>query len=102
MAKESRDAVISVRISEEDQARLRALATARGTTVSELVRSIVLREVSEPAAATPTYTSTECRGPQGTTTAAARVRSADQGVFWHEPGQATVAGATIIVRSTPA
>jgi hypothetical protein len=103
MAKESRDAVISVRISEEDQARLRALAAARGTSVSELVRSIVLREIGEPASAATTFTSTECRGPQGTTTAAARAPSADQGVFWsdQDQGQDRVAGATITVRYRP-
>ncbi|HEV7964459.1 MAG TPA: DUF6290 family protein [Actinoplanes sp.] len=103
MAKEARDAVISVRISEEDQARLRALAATRGTSLSELVRSIVLREISEPASAGATFTSTECRGPRGTTTAAARAPSADQGVFWsdQDQGQATAAGATITVRYRP-
>ena len=98
MPKESRDAVISVRISEEDQARLRALAAARGTSVSELVRSIVLREISDPAPPATTYTSAECRAPKGSTTAAARHPSADQGVFWSDQGAATVAGATITLR----
>jgi len=102
MAKESRDAVISVRISEEDQARLRALAAARGTSVSELVRGIVLREISDPAAAATTYTSTECRAPRGTTSGATRAPSADQGVFWSDQDRATVAGATITVRFDPA
>ena len=98
MPKESRDAVISVRISEEDQARLRALAAARGTSVSELVRSIVLREISDPAPPATTYTSAECRAPKGSTTAAPRHPSADQGVFWSDQGAATVAGATITLR----
>jgi hypothetical protein len=98
MPKESRDAVISVRISEEDQAKLRALAAARGTSLSELVRGIVLREVNDPPAVAATFTSTECRGPQGTTTAAVRAQSAGQGVFWSDQGQATVSGATITVR----
>jgi Ribbon-helix-helix protein, copG family len=104
MAKESRDAVISVRISEEDQARLRALAAARGTSVSELVRSIVLREVSTPEPVTTTHPATDRGGPRGTTTAAARAPSADQGVFWSEQdrGRATVAGATITLRFAPA
>jgi uncharacterized protein (DUF1778 family) len=99
MAKESRDAVISVRISEEDQQRLRALATARGTSVSELVRGIVLREISEPVTAARTVTGTQCRSQRVTTTATTRAPSADEGVFWgEEHGQATVAGATITVR----
>jgi hypothetical protein len=98
MAKESRDAVISVRISEEDQTKLRALAAARGTSVSELVRGIVLREVNDPPAATTTFTSTECHGPRGSTTAAARAQPAGQGVFWSDQGQATVSGATITFR----
>jgi hypothetical protein len=98
MPKESRDAVISVRISEEDQAKLRALATARGTSVSELVRGIMLREVNDPPAAATTFTSTQCRAPKGSTTSVARPPSADQGVFWSDQGQATVAGATITLR----
>lgn len=98
MAKESRDAVISVRISEEDQARLRALAAARGTSVSDLVRSVVLREISEPAAAARTVTSTECRSRSGPATGTTRAPSADQGVFWGDQGGDTVAGSTITVR----
>jgi hypothetical protein len=101
MAKEARDAVISVRISEEDQARLRALAAARGTSVSELVRGIVLREIGAPESVATTHPSNERRGPCGTTTAGARVQAADQGVFWGDHGQATVSGATITVRSSP-
>jgi len=101
MAKEPRDAVISVRISEDDQARLRALAAARGTSLSELVRSIVLREISEPAPPATTFTSAECRAPRGKTSAAARHPSADQGVFWSDQGAATVAGATITLRIDP-
>lgn len=99
MAKESRDAVISVRISEEDQQRLRELAAARGTSVSELVRGIVLREISDPPAAGPTVTAAQCR-PQRlpTTGAGTRAPSADQGIFWGEHGHATVAGSTITVR----
>ena len=99
MAKEARDAVISVRISEEDQARLRALAAARGTSVSELVRSVVLREIHGPA--TTTFTSDQCGAPKGTTTAAKALPSADQGVFWSDQGAATVAGSTITLRFDP-
>jgi hypothetical protein len=42
MPKDSRDAVVSVRISHEEQARLRAHAEARGMSVSELLRSAAL------------------------------------------------------------
>jgi len=102
MPKESRDAVISVRISEEDQARLRALAAARGTSVSELVRGIVLREIGDPSPAATSYPASECRAPRGTNTGATRAPSADQGVFWSDQDRATVSGATITVRFDPA
>jgi uncharacterized protein DUF6290 len=45
MSKE-RGAVVSVRITDDEQARLRDVAKARGTSVSELVRSVVEREMS--------------------------------------------------------
>src|SRR5690349_15708538 len=71
MAKESRDAVVSVRISEDDQARLRKLATERGTSVSELVRTVVVREVSETVTPPRAAGVTSGAAPRvGTTTAA--------------------------------
>jgi hypothetical protein len=44
MDRDGRRAVVSVRISEADQQRLRRIADARGTSVSDLVRSAALRE----------------------------------------------------------
>lgn len=82
MARESRDAVISVRISEDDQARLREVASERGTSVSELVRSVVLREVTEQPAPTATVTRTTAPRP-------------DHGLHWANQEGAVISGGTI-------
>jgi hypothetical protein len=101
MSKQPREAVVSVRISEEDQARLRQLAAARGTSVSELVRSFVVREVNEPARqpASSGATSGFASPTTGTTTAASLIPVADQGVFWDVEKPSTVSGSTITLRS---
>jgi hypothetical protein len=44
MDRDGRRTVVSVRISETDQQRLRRIADARGTSVSDLLRSAALRE----------------------------------------------------------
>jgi uncharacterized protein (DUF1778 family) len=44
MDRDGRRLVVSVRISDVDQQRLRRMADARGTTISDLVRSAALRE----------------------------------------------------------
>ncbi len=44
MDRDGRRSVVSVRISDADQQRLRRMADARGTTVSDLVRSAALSE----------------------------------------------------------
>lgn len=98
MAKEARDAVVSVRISEEDQSRLRRLAAERGTSVSELVRSVVVREVSEPpviprASGVTSGTAT----PRGTTTATSPSTGLDRGFTWEVPDAGP--GPTITLRS---
>jgi Ribbon-helix-helix protein, copG family len=58
MDRDGRRAVVSVRISEADRERLRQIADARGTSVSDLVRSAVLREAGgEPRVTTSTMVS---------------------------------------------
>jgi hypothetical protein len=55
MTREPRGAVISIRISEDEQARLRERAQERGMSVSELLRSAALAESNvEPETASPT------------------------------------------------
>lgn len=100
MAKEPRDAVVSVRISEEDQARLRQLATERGTSVSELVRSVVIREVTEAVAPPRAAGVTSGPAPRiGTTTAAQQGHTMDNGLFWEVDSPSAVSGATVTLRS---
>jgi hypothetical protein len=48
MGKEARGAVVSVRLSDDQQARLRKIAEARGTSVSELIRTFVADETTPP------------------------------------------------------
>jgi len=48
MAKETRGAIVSVRLSDEEQDRLRAIAEETGTTVSEVIRTLVKRETRDP------------------------------------------------------
>jgi len=74
MSSASRGSVLSLRLSDEEQRTLRAAAEARGTSVSDLVRSLVSRELnaSEPIVI-PTSNSASGR------------RSIGQGVFWHVP-----------------
>jgi predicted DNA-binding protein len=108
MPKESRDAVVSVRISEEDQARLRELAAERGTSVSELVRSVVLREVEEAPALAATVTATASTptarpGQRTTTTSGAQTQDPGHGLFWANQDQEGVvaSGGMITLRVRP-
>lgn len=49
MAKElPRGAVVSVRLSDQEQDRLRAIADESGTSVSEVIRDFVNREMRDP------------------------------------------------------
>jgi hypothetical protein len=83
---EPRDAVVSLRISEEEHGQLRQAAEARGVTVSALVRTIVLREVaSNPRAA------------ETKTTALGAHAEAGHGIFWDAVSSANIAGGTLTV-----
>ena len=100
MSQKPRESIVSVRISQEAQDRLRALAAERGTSVSELIRSVVAREVSEPVQAPVTAGATSgVAVPTGTTTAAGQAPAADQGFFWGVQSPSAVAGGTITLRS---
>jgi hypothetical protein len=84
MGKDARGAVVSVRLSEEEQARLRKIADARGTSISELIRSYVAAEVrpvprGETVASVPT-------GHLGTAI-----------VTWHTTARDEADGATLTV-----
>ncbi len=74
-----RDTVVSVRVSTEEQTRLRKFAASRGVSISDYVRSIIAREVS-PARGQNTIT---------TTGALSRAATAGQGIFWQAPPGAT-------------
>ena len=82
MGKEPRGAVVSVRISDDEQVRLRERADALGMTVSELIRSAALGEIRMEDTATQVVTKTV---PAAQT----------DGVVWKAPEGAQVAGSTI-------
>ena len=70
MSKATKGAILSLRLSEGEQMALRGLAESRGTSVSDVIRSIVAREVAPPQA------------PIATSSAASRPAVIGQGVFW--------------------
>ncbi len=83
MTKEVRDAVVSLRISAEEQAQLRELAEARGSSVSDLIRTVVMREVAPRTAATPSSPTTTSSGTRP-----------EEGFFWQvSEAEATSDGA---------
>jgi Ribbon-helix-helix protein, copG family len=99
-ARESRDAIVSVRISEEEQARLREAAAANRTSVSEFVRSVVLREVGQTPAAPTTVTSSghnprSTHGIAWSTDGSAPPPNTGRGIIWSAPEGATISGNTI-------
>lgn len=64
MGRDGRGAVVSVRITDADQQKLRRLAQERGTSVSEIVRSAAMREAGgESSVATVTLAPTS-RAPE--------------------------------------
>lgn len=99
MSEKSGDAVVSVRISKDAQDRLRQIAKARGTSVSDLVRSVVAREVSEPVQPVTRVSSGTAMSTGTTTTSASQPPVADQGFFWGIQNPIAISGATITLRS---
>jgi hypothetical protein len=91
MAPEPRDAVVSLRISADEHSRLRQAAEARGTSVSALVRSVVLREVNGAPHAVQTETMVSSAQVQ-----------AGHGIFWDVHGSEPVAGGTLTITGDPA
>jgi Mobilization protein NikA len=88
MAREPRDAVVSLRISDDEHSRLRQAAEARGVSVSALVRAIVTREVSGGPRAVETETiGSPSQGQAG------------HGIFWDVQSGMTVAGGTLTISS---
>lgn len=88
MAREPREAVVSLRISDEEHSRLRQAALARGVTISALVRAIVVREVTGGA---PTI--------EAETMASPGQRQAGHGIFWDVQSGMAIAGNTLTVSS---
>jgi hypothetical protein len=82
VAKEARGAVVSVRISDDEQARLRARAEERGLSVSELIRNAALAQVTIEDAS-PAVGTTQSGGEVG------------KGIFWDAPEGAEVSGSTL-------
>lgn len=90
VGREARGAVVSVRVSEEEQTRLRKVADSRGTSVSEFVRSVVVREV----------TPREDQPAVITTNTISKATVAGQGVFWQLPeGATSPAPATVVIQA---
>jgi hypothetical protein len=99
MPKVQRDAVVSVRLSRDEQEKLRGLATERGTTVSELVRSAAVREVAGPTPhAGPGQGARTSSGAEpASTTNGTQNPTVNQGMFWDIPGLAET-GQTLHLR----
>lgn len=87
MPKETRDAVISVRLSADEQDRLKALAESQGGSVSDLIRGYVRRETGP-------------RLPRGETSAAASAGSPLVRPRWSAPTGSVVDGFTLTVPVT--
>jgi hypothetical protein len=87
MAKATRGAVVSVRMSDDEHARLRAIAEARGETLSELVRSVVVREMIRPAPSASV-----------TMTPLSQPAALGEGVVWNVDSQEPAPTGTLIVR----
>lgn len=85
MGKEARGSVVSVRISDDEQSRLRDKAEASGVSVSELIRNAALAQVRMDDDA-----------PVGTTTTAP-AGEINKGVFWNAPEGAEVSGSTLTI-----
>ncbi|MGV9535028.1 DUF6290 family protein [Streptosporangium sandarakinum] len=89
MAKDSKAAVVSVRLSEEEQQRLRRVAETRGTTVSNLVRSAALREAGEVQ---------EAQAVSVTTSPTSSHVQVEHGIFWDAPDHAFISSGTLSIR----
>ncbi|MGI8333498.1 DUF6290 family protein [Actinomadura scrupuli] len=88
MAREPKGAVVSLRLSEDEQERLREIAETRGTSVSEVIRGVVRREFSEPLPIVETETSSSAADSSG---------QLGTGVFWDAPKGSVVTGNTITI-----
>jgi len=86
------DAVVSVRLSRAQQARLRELATAQGRSLSEYVRDVVTHSIGSEARLTP---------PTPTTTNSATSSKANlgSGIFLTGPADEQGAPGNLNVRS---
>jgi hypothetical protein len=85
MPKEPKGAVVSIRLSEEEQAHLRAIAADQGTSVSEVIRRLVASSIGPGL-------------PLGQSAPSMRTGSGamDEGVFWaSDAGSAS--GSTLMV-----
>jgi hypothetical protein len=85
MTKESKGAVVSIRLTEDEQAHLRAIAVAQGTSVSEVIRRLVAASIGPGL-------------PLGTSAPSARTGGGgiDEGVFWSADA-GTASGSTLTV-----
>ncbi|GAB2457420.1 ribbon-helix-helix domain-containing protein [Xylanimonas ulmi] len=89
MGTATRGSVLSLRLSDREREALRVAAEARGTGVSELVRSMVAKELSPSPS------------PRGATTSGQSApATVGQGVFWQMgTGGATASGGRITTTS---
>lgn len=85
MSNQSRGAVISLRISGDEQDRLRRMAEERGTSVSDLVRSLVSESVGPELPVGVTVSGTPSTGGS----------QIEHGVFWTQNDGSTIQGTTI-------
>lgn len=87
MSKEPRGAVISIRLSEDEQTHLRAIATEQGTSVSDVVRGFVADSIGPDL-------------PRGQSSASASTLAMNEGVFWRSDS-GVIDGATVTIDLSP-
>lgn len=94
MPKEIRGSIVSVRLSADEQERLREKAESRGVTVSELLRKTALSEIRLDTD-TDTTTTTHSTPTVGGIVLADGYGSPRPGVVWSVPEGALAQGANL-------
>jgi uncharacterized protein (DUF1778 family) len=100
VARDTRGAVVSVRLSDEQQDQLRRLAEARGKSVSDLIRTFVAEEMKPVARGTTVSAAGNGTGVMVASLDSDAVASAGTGfVRWdYDPEQGDAVGTTLTVR----
>jgi hypothetical protein len=101
--KQRRDSIVSIRITDDEMARLRTKATARGTTVSELLRKAALDEPApfplQPSRLTRAVATT--MSAHAVVIGDSRIQGGSTGIIWTGlPLGAQVDGSTLTLVGT--